>query len=143
MALAFLYAVLGTVSTFFGIFLISSRAPGVDGASISLNGWLILFGWTCCALSSGRALQVTRSLWIAGRDTLWPLVWALYAAAITFFLASAIGPELLGSMIPGEHPWAPFVIATMAAGSFFAASALILERFVARTVRIAQTLPTR
>src|SRR5215204_2762130 len=135
MAVAMLFAVMGTVSTFFGIVLISSRAAGIDGGGISLNGWLILAGWICYALSSGRALQVARSTWIAGRDALWPLVWALYAAAITLWLAAAIGPELLGAIVPGRHPWAPFVILGLAAGCSFAASVLVLERIVARTVR--------
>ena len=142
MTVAVLLAVVGTVSSLFGIVLISEQAPGSD-RGISLNGWLVLFGWACYALSAVRALQVARIRWNASSDALWPLVWALYLAAITLWLGAAIGEELLGPIIPGRYPWAPFVILCLGAACSFAASTLILERIVVWTVRFAQTLTTR
>jgi hypothetical protein len=145
MTVAVLFAVVGTVTSFFGLML----APGTTGGQgngmpmIPLVGWLIVFGWSCYALSAARALQVARTRWIEGGDALWPLVWALYLAAITLWLGSEIGRALFGSMIPGRYPWAPFVIFGLASGCFFAASVLVFERIVARTVRFAQTHTTR
>ena len=143
MAVAVLFAIVGTTSSLAGLLLLFSvGAPGGD-PGISLNGWLVLFGWACYALSAVRALQVARTRWIAATDALWPLVWSLYLAAITLWFGSAIGEELLGEMLPGRYPWAPFVILGLGAACSFAASMLILERIVARTVRLAQALTTR
>ena len=145
MTVAVLFAVVGTVSSFFGLMLApaTTGGPGNGTPTISLVGWLIVSGWSCYALSSARAVQIARRRWIEGGDALWQLVWALYMAAITLWLGSEIGRALFGSMIPGQYPWAPFVILGLASGCSFAAGVLVLERLVARTVRIAQTLTMR
>jgi hypothetical protein len=141
MGVAVMLAIDGTVSSFLGFVLTTGRSAGDPG--IPINGWLLIVGATCYALSSLRALRVARARWVVREDALWPVAWALCMAAVVLGLSSAVGPELLGPIIPGEHQWASFGLVVLAAGCSFAASTLVLQRVVAWMIGAAMSVAAR
>ncbi|HET7829655.1 MAG TPA: hypothetical protein VFL03_08840 [Candidatus Limnocylindrales bacterium] len=141
MAVAVTLAFLGTVSAFFGIVVMTMGR--FDNSSMSINGWLVLIGAACYALSSFTALQVARARWTAGADALWQLAWSLFMAAFALVLASVIGPALLGLLVPGEHQWIAFALVVLAQACGFAASTLILLRVLARVIGAIMSVAAR
>ncbi len=143
MTVAVLFAVVGTVSSFFGLVLISSHAPGGENTGISLTGWLVLFGWACYALSALQAMGVARGRWLVGRDAVWPLVWAFAMFTVVAWLGAAVLTAILGPLVPGRYPWAPVAIVGVGFGCAFAAACLIATRFVLSVIRASHTFAER
>ena len=142
MRTAGLLAVLGTVSSLFGImFMTMSRY--VDQPSMSINGWAMLFGLACYTVSAFQAMGVARGRWRAGRDAVWPLVWSFAMFALVAWLGAEMLTAILGPFVPGRYPWAPAAIVGVGVGCASAAACLIALRAVLSVIRAGHTFADR
>ena len=142
MAVAVLLAIVGTISTFFGV-TIMTMGHAAENPGMSINGWFMLIGGACYAASALRAFGIARRRWRAGTDALWPLAWSLFIAALALYSVAAIGPKLLGDAMPGADPWGALVIALLGATCLGASLVLVIERGVARTVGIVMSFGSK